>query len=34
MQVRAGLVDGRLGAEFSRCYPGFTGEKQIYRVAL
>jgi hypothetical protein len=34
MQVRAELVDNRLGAAFSRWYPGFTEENQLYRVAL
>jgi len=33
MQVRAELVDGRLGAAFSRWYPGFTEENQLYRIA-
>ncbi len=34
MQVRAELVDGRLGAAFSRWYPGFAGESQLYQVAM
>ena len=34
MQVRAELVDGRLGAAFSRWYPGFAGENQFYRIAM
>jgi len=34
MQVRAALLDGRLGTAFYRWYPGFKGEKQIYRVDL
>jgi hypothetical protein len=33
LQVRAELVDGRLGAAFSRWYPGFAGENQFYRAA-
>ncbi|MCP5353504.1 MAG: hypothetical protein H6926_10035 [Chromatiales bacterium] len=33
LQVRAELVDGRLGTAFSRWYPGFTGENQFYRTA-
>jgi hypothetical protein len=34
LQVRAELVDGRLGAAFSRWYPGFAGENRFYQVAL
>jgi len=34
MQICAELVDDRLGAAFSRWYPGFTEENQLYRVAL
>jgi hypothetical protein len=34
LQVRAELVDGRLGAAFSRWYPGFAGEIQHYQVAM
>ncbi|NOR20578.1 MAG: hypothetical protein GQ538_10880 [Xanthomonadales bacterium] len=34
MQVRAELVDGRLGAAFSRWYPGFAGENQPDQVAM
>jgi len=34
MQVRAELVDGRLGAAFSRWYPGFAVENQLYQVAM
>jgi hypothetical protein len=33
LQVRAELVDGRLGDAFSRWYPGFTVEKQLCPVA-
>ncbi len=33
LQVRAELVDGRLGATFARWYPGFTGQDQIAQVA-
>jgi hypothetical protein len=33
LQVRAELVDGRLGAAFARWYPGFAGENQFYRAA-
>ena len=31
LQVRAELVDGRLGAAFARWYPGFAGERQCYQ---
>jgi hypothetical protein len=34
LQVRAELVDGRLGTAFSRWYPGFVGENQLYQVAM
>ena len=34
LQVRAELLDGRLGAAFSRWYPGFAGEIQYYQVAV
>jgi hypothetical protein len=34
LQVRAELVDGRLGAAFSRWYPGFARENQLYQVAM
>ena len=34
LQVRAELVDGRLGAAFSRLYPGFAGESQQLQVAM
>ena len=34
LQVRAELVDGRLGAAFSRWYPGFGGESQRFQVAI
>jgi len=33
LQVRAELVDGRLGAASSRWYPGFAGENKLYQVA-
>lgn len=33
LQVRAELVDGRLGDAFARWYPGFTVEKQLCPVA-
>ena len=34
LQVRAELVDGRLGDTFGRWYPDFTGgENQLYQVA-
>jgi hypothetical protein len=25
---------GRLGAAFTRCYPGVAGENQLYQVAM
>ncbi len=34
LQVRAELVDGRLGIAFFRWYPSFTGEKQLCRVDI
>jgi hypothetical protein len=34
LQVRAELVDGRLGAAFARWYPGFSGESQRFQVAI
>ena len=34
LQVRADLVDGRLGAAFVRWHPGFAGENQLYQVAM
>jgi hypothetical protein len=34
LQVRAELVDGRLGAAFSRWHPGFVGANQFYRAAV
>jgi len=33
LQVRAELVDGRLGAAFTRWYPGFAGNNQIAQFA-
>jgi len=34
LQVRSELVYGRLGADFSRWYPGLTGENQLYQIAM
>ena len=33
LQVRAELVDGRLGDTFGRWYPGFAGDNRLYQVA-
>jgi len=34
LQVRAELVDGRLGAAFARWYTGFAGDHQLNQVAM
>jgi len=34
LQVHAELVDGRLGAAFSRWYPGFAGDSQRFQLAI
>jgi hypothetical protein len=34
LQVRAELVDGRLGDTFARWYPGFAREKRLYQVVV
>ena len=34
LQVCAELVDGRLGDTFTRWYPDFTAENQLYQIAM